>query len=445
MRRAARPITLAGPLSPSSLGIPVMSAHLPRTTVRRTRALQSLMIAALALAACQDFTAPPSIAPTGSPAASATKFWEASSSVAWNTTARELIALPAPNPAASPVAQTRVLTYLSVAQYNAVVRAEDTKARGVHASPSAAAASASLVVLKTLNVLGGSAVNFPAAGAMLDAKLAAERAAAVAAGKGEEFAMGEAVGRAVGAEVVTYASTDNANLTPPPANPGGAGKWTGTNSIRGLYGARTFALTSGDQFRPGPPPAITSQQFQDAFAQTRAEATSGSQANLDLAMLWASRGSAYLNGVATDLIVAHHRNEREAARILALANMATFDATNACFDAKFAYYLIRPTQYAALLGPAYAFNTLVPLPNHPSYPSGHSCQTASYATVLAAEFPDRETRDYLAQQVDDAGRSRMVGGLHYLFDCTVGQELGRNVANWVLGMAPVGHEEIPLD
>jgi hypothetical protein len=64
--------------------------------------------------------------------------------------------------------------------------------------------------------------------------------------------------------------------------------------------------------------------------------------------------------------------------------------------------------------------------------------------VLAAEFPERETRDYLAQQVDDAGRSRMVGGPHYLFDCTVGQELGRKVANWVLGKAPVGHEEIPL-
>ena len=419
-----------------------MTADLPRTTVRRTRALQSLMITTLALGACQDFTAPPPIAPAASPAVSATKFWEASSSVAWNTTARGLITA-GPGPAASAVAQVRVLTYLSVAQYNAVVRAEDTKAGGVHASPSAAAAAASLVVLKTLNVLGGTAVNFPAAGATLDAKLAAERAAAVADGKGEEYAMGVAVGRAVGAEVVTYASTDNANLTPPPANPGGPGNWTSTNSIRGLYGARTFALTSGSQFRPGPPPAITSQQFLDDFAQTRAEATRISPENQALAELWAAQGGAYLNGVATDLIVAHHRNERDAARILAVANMAAFDATNACFDAKFAYYLIRPTQYAALHG--LAFSTRVTLPNHPSYPSGHSCQTASYATVLAAEFPERAARDYLAQLTEDAGRSRMVGGLHYMFDCTVGQELGRNVANWVLASAPIGHREIPLD
>jgi hypothetical protein len=420
-----------------------MKADLPRTMVRRTRALQSLMITVLALAACQDFTAPPSIAPAASRVASETKFWEASSSVAWNTTARNLITA-GPGPAASAVAQVRVLTYLSVAQYNAVVRAEDTKAGGVHASPAAASAAASLVVLKTLNVLIGTGVNFPAAGATLDAKLAAERAAAVADGKGEEFDMGAAVGRAVGAEVVAYALTDNANQAPLPVNPGGLGNWTPAASpiVRGLYGSRTFALTSGSQFRPGPPPAINSPEFQRDFAQTRAEATSGSQANLDLAVLWAGRGGAYLNGVATDLIVAHHRNEREAARILALANMAGFDATNACFDAKFAYYLIRPTQYGAQQG--LAFNTLVGLPNHPSYPSGHSCQTASYATALAAAFPEREARDYLAQAVEDAGRSRMVGGLHYLFDCTVGQELGRNVADWVLRSAPVGHDEIPL-
>ncbi len=417
-----------------------MNPDLPETTLRRTRALQSLMVTLLALAACQDFTAPPSIASSaGSPAASETKFWEANSSVAWNTTARELITAAPPGRAASAVAQVRVLAYLSVAQYNAVVRAEDTKAGGVHASPAAAAAAASLVVLKTLNVLIGTGVNFPSAGAMLDAKLAAQRNAAVADGKGEEFAMGEAVGRAVGAEVVTYASTDNANKTPPPYNEPGPGKWTGTNSVRGLYGARTFALTSGSQFRPVAPPAITSQEFKDALAETRAEATRDSKDNQDLAVLWATRGGAYLNGVATDLIVAHHRNERDAARILALANMAAFDVTNACFDAKFAYYLIRPTQYDP------TFTTRVGLPNHPSYPSGHSCQTASYATVLADAFPEKEARDYLAQLFKDASRSRMVAGLHYLFDCTVGEERGRNVANWVLRTAPIGHGEILLD
>ena len=144
-----------------------------------------------------------------------------------------------------------------------------------------------------------------------------------------------------------------------------------------------------------------------------------------------------MNGVASDLIVAYHRSEREAARILALANMAGFDVSNACFDAKFAYYLIRPSQVDPLI------HLPVGLPNHPSYPSGHSCITSAYGTVLANVFP--EETEQLNAKVAEAGLSRNYAGLHYLFDCRVGQELGRNVANYVLSVAPSSHSPIPLD
>jgi membrane-associated phospholipid phosphatase len=117
--------------------------------------------------------------------------------------------------------------------------------------------------------------------------------------------------------------------------------------------------------------------------------------------------------------------------------MAGFDVTNACFDAKFAYYLIRPSQVD---------NTIplpVGLPNHPSYPSGHSCQTAAYVTVLASMFPEESVR--LFAMVTEAGLSRNYGGLHYAFDCEVGQQLGHDVGNWVLLTAPSGHRPITLD
>jgi hypothetical protein len=45
----------------------------------------------------------------------------------------------------------------------------------------------------------------------------------------------------------------------------------------------------------------------------------------------------------------------------------------------------------------------------------------------------------------EAGFSRNLAGLHYRFDCSVGQELGRNVANYVLSTAPGSHSPIPLD
>ena len=144
-----------------------------------------------------------------------------------------------------------------------------------------------------------------------------------------------------------------------------------------------------------------------------------------------------MNGVAAEMLVSHQRSDRDAARILALANMAGFDVANACFDAKFAYYYIRPSQADPQI------KLPIGLPNHPSYPSGHSCITSSYATVLANAFPDESAR--LTAMVEEAGLSRMYGGLHYRFDCLAGQELGRQVAGRVLSVMGSSRAAIPLN
>jgi len=39
----------------------------------------------------------------------------------------------------------------------------------------------------------------------------------------------------------------------------------------------------------------------------------------------------------------------------------------------------------------------------------------------------------------------MYGGLHYRFDITAGQELGRQVAEWAIAHDVTGHEPFPLD
>ena len=384
----------------------------------RKGALRSALVLVLAVAACSDN---PTSVEQQRPSMSAVKFWEAGSTLAWNEIARGL------NVGTSPIAQARVMTYLSVAQYNAIVAAEGSKVRGDHPSPAGAAAGASLVVLKSF---------FPAAAATLDGHLAAQQAAPGWPGdQNRDFAAGEVIGRAIGAAVVAFAATDNANLTVPPVNPGGPGNWTGTNPVRGLYGAKTFALTSGDQFRPLPPPAWGSAEFAAALAEVRAFSDNRTAEQLAIASYWAVRGPSFMNQVAADLIVAHHRTEREAAHIMALANMAGFDVSNACFDAKFAYYLIRPSQADPLI-------TLpVGLPNHPSYVSGHSCQTSAYATVLQSVFP--QERSELEALVIEAGLARVYSGLHYRFDTEAGAELGRSVAGQVLSVM-TGRDAIPL-
>lgn len=395
---------------------------------------------AFSVTACSDALTPPGTLSAPGANASAVKFWEAGSSVAWNATARELLAVPN-NPYAGPLGQPRVMTYLSVAQYNAIVAAEDASDRGVQASSAAAAAGASWEVLASF---------YPNSAGLLSSRLAAQKAAEPWSGEQrKDWAAGEAIGRQIGLQVMAYAATDAVGKLPAPANPGLVGNWTGTNPVLGFYGWRTFALTSDDQFRPGPPPAFGSQEFQAAFEEVRAMnveiaaeiAAGAGSARLRIAQDWAARGPGYLNGIAAAMIVDHHKSEIEAARILALANMAAFDVMDACFDAKFAYYLIRPSQYAASIGAP--FTLFVGMPNHPSYPSGHSCVTGAIASVLRDAFPDEA--DALQALMEEAGLARMYGGLHFRFDCVAGRELGRDVANWVLKTAPRGHAPIPLD
>src|SRR5438045_6698963 len=130
--------------------------------------------------------------------------------------------------------------------------------------------------------------------------------------------------------------------------------------------------------------------------------------------------------VGTDGINQPGLSEREATHLYALLSTTMFDAQIGCWDAKETYWFIRPWQADAGISVVAA----VGKPNHPSYPSGHSCLSASGAEVLSTFFP--EQRAQLAAMVEEAGLSRMYGGIHYRFDIEAGQALGRNVARYAL-------------
>ena len=380
-------------------------------------ALRSIVATTLALSltACDETPTSASPPPPLSAAAGPT--------VSWNGTARDLIASRA---VTGPTTQVRILAYLSIAQHNAIVAAEKAT---TNASPAAAAAAASLVVLESF---------FPQDSASLEEKLRLQKASAPWPEQpAKNIAAGEAIGRTVGAQTLAYAANDGTTLTSRPTNPGGPGNWTGVNAIRGFYQSRTFGLVSGDQYRPAAPPAFGSAEFTSALAEVRAMTGGLTPAQLTLVQDWAPKGGAFMNGVTSELLVSRQKSDREAARVLALANMAAFDVSNACFDAKLAYYYIRPSQADTAIKPAIA------VPNHPSYPSGHSCIMSSYATVIASVFPEERTR--LTAMVEEAGLSRMLGGLHFRFDCVAGQQLGRQVGEQVLRVFGSSRSAIPLN
>src|SRR5688572_14168132 len=273
----------------------------------------------LALAtACADSNTGPSMAALERPGitAFAVKYWEAGATVAWNQTARDLIVARAQT---APHIQLRILAYLTLAQYNAAVTAEDTKNGGTHASPAAAIGGASVAVLKSF---------FPLDGDLIDARLAEQLSATPWPGeKRKDVASGEAVGRAVGAAVVAYAAADNFNVAVPTPPVGGLadGYWvSATPPVRAMYGARLFFLTSNDQFRSPPPPAFGSAGFLADLDEIRTLSLTRTSEQLAEAQFWASKAAAFMNEVGAELIVTHRKSEREAAHILALANMAAF-------------------------------------------------------------------------------------------------------------------------
>ncbi len=376
----------------------------------RSRLAATTAATLLAAAACGDTpTSTRSLRSTSAAAHSAAEAQSApraQSTVQWNKKVNALFRARGGDVA-------RATTYLSIAQYRAARAADDDRHGKTRPSIAGAIAGASVVVLKQF---------YPLDAATMEAELDAQRAAPpIADEQNKDFAAGEAIGRQIGVTVLSFAAADNFGLTSPGTPPVGPGYWTSSGApiVRGGLGARPFFLTSGSELRlqiPAPP-AFGSQAFLDGLAEVRAFSLTRTPEQIAITLKWVPFSGPLFNGIATDLIEKYHRSELDAARILAYTNAAAFDAIIACFDVKFTYWFIRPTQ----ADPTITLAT--PLPNHPSYPSAHSCQTGALQVVLEDAFPSE--RAMLEATAQEASISRVYGGLHYRFDGIAGLALGR--------------------
>jgi len=395
-----------------------------------------LFLGALAVGGCStEGPSAPDPSSATAPQADAVKFWEAGASVGWNAVARGLVI----KYNANAFQALRGYAILSTAQYNAAIGAEDAASGNRHPSPAAAVAGASAAALSYL---------FPAEAANLDALVTAQLAGAQWPGESQtDPVSGETVGRTVAAGVVARAAADHFFDPWSGTVPVGPCLWFSTANppappVGALFGkARTYFLTSGDQFRPPPPPACGSAEFLAALAEVRHISDTRTPEQDSIVKFWAFpvgtyAPAGYWNDEASRLIVKYHLREREAAHVLALMNMAGFDAVVASHDAKFAYWLIRPTQADP------GITLAIGLPNFPSYPSNHATVSAAQATILGAMFPSERTR--LAGLAEQAAISRIYGGIHYRFDADVGLALGRRIATLALSMDIHGHEPFTL-
>ena len=313
----------------------------------------------------------------------------------------------------------RQYAYITLAQHDAIESA--AKNRGVtRAAMRGAVAGASASVLTYL---------FPNDATMFEVAVESDKAS-VPPGLRKQFAQAELEGREIGAKIVARAKADRFAAVWTGTVPAGPGTWSSlavpaAPPLLPLLGhVQPFFLTSGSQFRPPPPPEFGSSAFLEGLNEVRRISDTRTSVQDSIAKFWAiPTGSlivGYWNTLALELVQRYRLGERAAAHTLALMNMAGFDANIASHEAKYTYWLIRPSAADP------AIKLAIGLPNHPSYPSNHAVISGTAANVLSHVFPAE--RERLGALANEAAMSRIYGGIHYRFDADAGVEMARKLA-----------------
>jgi membrane-associated phospholipid phosphatase len=221
-----------------------------------------------------------------------------------------------------------------------------------------------------------------------------------------------------------------------------------------------FVLESGSQFRPDPPPALTSDAYAKSLAQVQTLGVGGSTAATpDEALVgrfWNGPIQNYWNEIAQSVSASHHMTTVQSARLFALLNLTIADSVIAFYDAKYTYNFWRPVTAIRAADADGNPETAVDVnwlpevgntPADPSYPGAHAVVSAVGLAVLTSVLghdrfdltvtsevlPGVERRfTSLAGAAEEATFSRVFAGVHFPFDLTTGQQLGRDVAGFVL-------------
>jgi hypothetical protein len=209
-----------------------------------------------------------------------------------------------------------------------------------------------------------------------------------------------------------------------------------------------FVLNNAAQFRPGPPPAVTSQAYAQALNEVKSlgqnTSTTRTAEQTVIAKFWAGPIWNTWNGIAENAALAHHTNLETTARLFAVLNLSFADSTIAFYDAKYHYQLWRPVTAIRKTDPTWTPQAITAL--DPSYPSAHGVISGDGAAVLSAFFGNQDhirvtsgvlpgvVRSFASYNdvATEAGLSRIYAGQHTRIEIEVGTDLGHNVAQFVL-------------
>ena len=428
------------------------------------RPIRSALVLGAMAAVAAGVAAPAAAAASqGGPAAqSSVAFTPGSgqSAVDWNRELITILGTPGGQPAT--VHPTRSFAILQAAEYDAVTSITHAAQPYLFSVPAPGGGGEGgedeQAAHDTLTAL------YPSQKSGLDQMLASELAA-IPNGQGKQ--QGIKVGATVARRLVALRSSDGSAATPPPFVAGNKpGDYRPTPPafappVFTNWGSVTpFVLSSGRQFRPAPPPPITSVAYARALNQVKSlgqdTSTTRTADETTQAKFW---GAAPIwnvwNEVTQKLAVSQHASLQRTVTVFENLDLALADATIGLYDAKYHYLVWRPVtaiQLGNTIGnPAITgnptWNPLAVTAADPSYPGAHATISQTAATVLAAFFGDHQqlivssdgdpgvTRSFGSFQAaaDEATLSRIFAGQHTMIDLVAGQQLGRQVAEFVLG------------
>ena len=252
-----------------------------------------------------------------------------------------------------------------------------------------------------------------------------------------------------------------------------------------------FVMTSSSQFRCPVPPALDSPQYMMAFDDVKANGGDGvvtptvrNDDKTEIGYFWAYDGVPSLcapprlyNQVAKKILYQSDFTAEKVLHSLVVINVAMADSAIACWESKYFYKFWRPITalrepdglgnvntiidptWTPLGAPASNLSNRVNFtPPFPAYPSGHSTFGATIFQILrrvlgtdlvnftfvSDEYNGHtvdntgERRPYkervynkLSQAEEENGESRIYLGVHFDFDKTSGDVMGRSVGDYV--------------
>lgn len=275
-------------------------------------------------------------------------------------------------------------------------------------------------------------------------------------------------GLQVGADAALALLAEYRPLIAVPPNTGGteAGEWRPTppanspGQFEFLVYTDPFTLLRASQFRPEPPPPLTSGHYLRDYNEVKSLGAAGSiertAAQTDMAHFWSENFLTQWNRALRSIADDGVEDIGASARLFALANLAAADAAITVWESKYHFNFWRPITairegdmdpHPGTEGDP-SWTPLFATPPYPDYTSGANGITGAFTGILELFFGTddysfsvtsnaaaaiQKTRNFtrFSEAAEEVVEARILLGIHFRFADEQARSQGTHVAQWV--------------